>query len=604
MKYVWKKWVIILLAVLILPWITACGRDAGPVPAAAEGAKEQSAPDSRAESTEAEKAGASEEGAAEEETAISEKTVQKNGEIVILYTSDVHCGVKEGFGYAGLQQVRDYLVSQGNEVILLDNGDSIQGEAIGVVTKGEALIRLMNEIGYDIAIPGNHEFDYGMDRFLALTEMAEFPYISCNFNYKGELIFAPYLIRELAGRKIAFVGITTPGTLTSSTPQTFQDSNGNYVYGFMQDESGEKLYSAVQSAVDEARAEGAEFVVAMAHLGNNEACRPWTYADVIANTVGIDVLLDGHSHDTDQVTMKNKIGKTVLRSACGTKMECIGWCRIDAEGEKISGGLYTWNNDTAAPDLLGIQNEMFTAVSEAMEDLDQTMGTVVGTSSAELTINDPVAVNAAGRPVRMVRRAETNLGDFCTDAYRDQTGADIAVIGGGAIRACLPAGELTMGQILDMSPFNNSVSVIEVTGQQILDALEWGARGIPDEYGGFLQVSGLSYEIHSYIDTPCMVNSDGAYDGIKGERRVKNVRADGEAIDPEKTYSLAGQNYTLLNGGDGYTMFNGAKVLQDEAKMDIQALIDYITDTLGGTIGSEYEDPYGQGRIVIVEERP
>ncbi len=528
---------------------------------------------------------------------------ERSADVVILYTSDVHCGVDQGFGYAGLAAIRDYLAAEGNDVILVDDGDSIQGEPIGTMTKGEAIIDLMNQAGYSIAIPGNHDFDYGMDQFLSLAKKAKFEYISCNFNHEGELVFKPYVIRDLGGAKVAFVGVTTPKTLTSSTPKYFQDENGNFVYGFFQDETGEGVYAAVQKAVDEARAEGADYVVVMAHLGDEEECRPWTYADVIENTSGIDVLLDGHSHDTEQVVMKNKDGKDVLRSACGTKLACVGWCRIAKDG-KITTGLYTWNNDVPAPALLGLDNKMGKAVDAASKQLDKKLKEVVANSSVLLTINDPEAVDENGKPIRMVRRAETNLGDLCADAYRDQSGADIAFVNGGGIRANIPAGEITLNDILKVHPFGNAMCVVEVTGQQILDALEWGARKVPGENGGFLQVSGLSYEIHSYLPDPCLVDENTFCAGFEGERRVKNVLVGGEPIDPEAYYTLASHDYMLLNNGDGYTAFEGAELLQDRVKLDNQVLIDYITEALGGVIGEEYEDLTGQGRIVIIEEKP
>ena len=528
---------------------------------------------------------------------------ERSADIVILFTSDVHCGVDQGFGYAGLQQVRDYLVASGNEVILVDDGDNIQGEPLGTMTKGEVSIDLMNKMGYSVAIPGNHEFDYGMEQFLALAERADFDYISCNFNKSGELVFQPYVIRELDGLKVAFVGVTTPETLTSSTPRYFQDENGEFVYGFFQDESGEGVYSAVQSAVDDARAEGADYVVVMGHLGNEEACRPWTYDDVISNTNGIDVFLDGHSHDTDQVIMKNKDGEDVLRSACGTKLACIGWCRIDTEG-KISTGLYTWNNSDPVPALLGIQNEMSEAVAASTDTLNEKLGEVVASSQVDLTISDPVEVDANGRPIRMVRRAETNLGDLCADAYLNQSGADIAFVNGGGIRTNIAAGDITLNDILKVHPFGNAMCVIEVTGQQILDALEWGARAIPSENGGFLQVAGLSYEIHSYIESSCVADENNMFTGVEGEYRVKNVMVGGEPLDMNKIYTLASHNYMLLEHGDGYTMFDGARILQNSVKLDNQVLIDYITESLGGVIGPEYEELTGQGRIVIVEEAP
>lgn len=527
--------------------------------------------------------------------------VDASGDIVILYTSDVHCGIDKGFGYAGLQQIRDSLVAQGNTVLLVDDGDSIQGEPIGTMSRGESIIALMNQLKYDVAIPGNHEFDYGMNQFLHLTEQAEFPYISCNFNHEGELVFAPYIILEENGKRIAFVGVTTPETLTSSTPKYFKDDNGEYVYGFFQDGSGEALYQAVQDAVDSAREEGADYVYVLGHLGNEESCRPWTYADVISNTTGIDVLLDGHSHDTDQVTMKNKAGKDVIRSACGTKLAAVGYSRITPDG-KISCGLYTWNNPESAPALLGIRNELSNAVDGEIRALDETLKKTVAETKVDLTIHDPTEVDNSGAPIRMVRRAETNLGDLCTDAFRDQGGAEIALLNGGAIRTGIEAGEITLGEILAVNPFGNNLCVIEVTGQQLLDALEWGSRAIPGEGGGFLQVSGLSYEINADVESSCKTDENGLFAEVEGARRVQNVLVNGEPINPKGTYSLAGTDYLLLNNGDGFTMFAGAELLQDRVKLDNQVLIDYITETLGGSIGEEYEDPYGQGRIVIIEE--
>lgn len=529
--------------------------------------------------------------------------VERSADIVILFTSDVHCGIDQGFGYAGLSEIYDHLVAQGNKVILVDDGDNIQGEPIGTMTKGEALVDLMNKVGYSVAIPGNHEFDYGMEQFLSLAKQAKFSYVSCNFNHEGELVFDPYVIRELDGMKVAFVGVTTPKTLTSSTPRYFQDENGEFVYGFFQDETGEGVYNAVQSAVDDARAEGADYVVVLGHMGNEEECHPWTYSDVISNVSGIDVFLDGHSHDTDQVVMKDKDGKEVIRAACGTKLSCIGWCRIDTEG-KITTGLYTWNNNESAPALLGIANKTSALVDKATSALEKKLKEVVASSEVLLTINDPEEVDANGKPIRMVRRAETNLGDLCADAYRIQSGADIAFVNGGGIRVSINAGKITLNDILKVHPFGNAMCVIEVTGQQILDALEWGARAIPGENGGFLQVSGLSYEIHSYIESPCKSDENSMFAGIEGERRVQNVLVDGKPIDPEATYTLASHDYMLLNNGDGYTMFDGAPLLQDRVKLDNQVLIDYITETLEGVIGEEYEDLTGEGRIVIVEEKP
>jgi 2',3'-cyclic-nucleotide 2'-phosphodiesterase (5'-nucleotidase family) len=522
-------------------------------------------------------------------------------DLVILFTSDVHCGIDQGWGYAGLYAVKEGLSADYN-VLLVDDGDSTQGEPIGTMTRGESLIDIMNVLGYDVAIPGNHDFDYGMDRFLELTEKANFPYISCNFNKEGELIFPPYLIKEVDGVKIAFVGICTPTTLRTSTPKYFMNDEGEFIYGFMQDETGEALYAAVQKAVDDARAEGAVYVIAMAHLGNEAECEPWTYADVISHTSGIDALLDGHAHDTDQVVMKNKDGQDVVRSACGTKLAHIGALTITTAGE-ISSKLYTWNQDIPAPAMLNLQNAASQAVAQESTVLSEKLKEVVASSTVDLIIYDPVAKTEDGKSVRIVRNTETNLGDLCADAYLDQSGeADIAFVNGGGIRVQLNKGDITLNDILKVHPFGNSMTVIRITGQQVLDALEWSVHALPGEFGGFNQVAGLTFEVDPTIPSPCVQDADGMFDHVDEtmERRVRNVLVAGQPLDPAASYKVASHDYQLLNKGDGYTMYAPCEILQESVKLDNQVLIDYITGTLGGVVGEGYEEPYGQGRIVSV----
>ena len=523
-------------------------------------------------------------------------------DVMVLFTSDVHCGIESNFGYAGLAMVRDAYKNAGYHVLLVDNGDSIQGEPVGTMTTGEANIKLMNAVGYDIATMGNHEFDYGMERFFELSKMANFPYVSCNFNKGGELQFAPYVIKEFDGVKIAFVGISTPKTLTSSTPKYFQDENGNFIYGFFEDETGEGLYNAVQKAVDDARAEGATFVVALAHLGNEDECRPFTYADVIANTTGINALLDGHSHDTYHVEMRNKARETVLRQGCGTKMEGIGYLKIAAKDGAMKAGVMMWNNDDFnATQLYQLDTDVTKAVAEATETLNAKLAEVVAKTDVELTINDPVAVTEDGKAVRIIRNAETNLGDLCADAYRYVSGADIAFVNGGGIRVSIKEGDITLNDILKVHPFGNALCVCEATGQQILDALEFGAKDVPGEFGGFLQVSGLTYEIHTYLPSTVKMDEKRMFVGVEGEYRVKNVMVGGEPLDLEKIYTLASHNYMLQGQGDGYTIFEDNVYTQESVMLDNQVLITYITEGLNGVVGADYANPYGQGRIVAVE---
>ena len=538
--------------------------------------------------------------AAAEGADVPDSETEKNGDVYILYTSDIHCGIDQGFGLAGLKEIRNSLEEAGYTTILVDDGDAVQGEVLGTLTKGEVMIELMNAMHYDLAIPGNHEFDYGMDQLMHFAELADFPYISCNFTKDGELVFAPYQIIEAAGMRIAFVGMTTPKTMSSTSRKTYEDEDGNLIYGFSQSESGETLYRAVQQAVDDARAEGADYVYAMGHMGLEQFCSPYTYADVIANTTGIDVFLDGHSHDTEQVVMKNKEGKDVVRSACGTKMEAIGYSHISKDTGIVETDIWRWGNGVSAPELMGIRNEISGLIQEKEASVEELLDTVIGYSEVLLTISDPEAMDENGRPLRMVRRAETNLGDFCTDAFRDQTGADIAIINGGSLRADIKMGSVTYRDIISAMPYGNTICVIEISGQQILDALEWGVRGLPGESSGFQHVSGLSFDIDVSIPTSCTADENGIFSGVAGEYRVRNVMVGDEPLDVNQTYTLAGNDYTLLKEGSGMKVFNGSKVLQDSVKLDNQCMIDYVQETLNGVIGEAYADPYGQERIRII----
>ena len=531
----------------------------------------------------------------------ADKGTEAGKDVAIFYTSDVHCGIDQNFGYAGLEEMIKYYKESGYETILVDIGDSVQGEPIGTMTDGESVIELMNDMGYDIAIPGNHEFDYGMDQFFSLVQMADFPYISCNFNMEGELIFDPYIIKEVSGMKIAFVGVTTPMTITESNPARFQDENGRFIYGFLQDESGRELYQAVQNAVDSARNEGADYVIVMGHMGEGADNNPWTYSDVIANTNGIDFFMDGHSHDLDQVVMKNKDGKEVPRSAVGTKLNAIGCLTISAEDGSITPDVYYWKNSAAVPNLMHLKNRMKLEVDKELLVLNRILSAKVAETPVDLVINDPFETDNEGNPIRIVRRAETNLADLCVDSFRDQSGADVAILNGGAIRVPILKGDITLDDVLSVFPFGDTMSVIEVTGQQILDALEWGARLVPSENGGFMQVSGLTYEIHTDIESHCTHDINEMFTGVDGEYRVRNVIVGGEPLDLDKTYSLASIDYLLKDAGNGFTMFKGSKILQDQVMLDNQMLRDYLKKALGGTVGEQYWNPYGEGRIVAID---
>ena len=518
-------------------------------------------------------------------------------DVKILYTSDVHCAVDQGWGYGGICAIRQNLAKD-YHVLLVDDGDAIQGEPIGLMTKGEAIIDIMNAAGYDIAIPGNHEFDYGTENFLGLVRKAEFPYISCNFRKEGELVFPAYVIREFDGVRIGFVGVTTPMTIRDSAPKYFMDDMGNYIYDFCQDETGEALYQAVQDAVDGARGEGAEYVVVMAHLGNEAEVSPWTYADVISHTSGIDTWLDGHSHDAEQVVMKNKDGQPVYRSACGTKNANIGVLTISVDGT-ISTELLSWSADISAPGLLGLDNPATEKVAEAAAILDERMNEEIARTVSDLVINEPGVKMRDGKPVRLIQNTETNLGDLCADAYLNHfEDADVAIVNGSGIREGIGSGPITMNDIMKTLPYGTKLDLVKVTGQQLLDILEWSVHSMPEEFGGFEHVAGLTYEVSPDIPTPCLEDEEKMFIGMDETlpRRVSNVRVGDEEIDPDAEYKLVTNDYILVEG-DGFTMFRDEDVLQESDAADSEVLLEYLSDTLGGFVGEEYADPYGQGRM-------
>jgi len=526
--------------------------------------------------------------------------------VVILHTNDVHCGFEAddtSFGAADLAAYKAHLEDEGYDVILVDAGDFVQGGVIGTLSDGEYPMQIMNELGYDAAVPGNHEFDYGMDTFFKLTGEAEFPYLSVNFTdlRTNENPFQAYTVIDAEQYRIAFVGLTTPETPTSSRPSNFQDENGNYIYGFLGGDDGTALYTAVQNAIDAAYTDGADFVFAIGHMGDYVYDDKWSSIAVFEHVSGLTGFIDGHSHSEIIAEGWDKNGNDVWLTSTGTKLQTIGQITITPEREVncelIRKDAYTVSTDENSAEYKAYQ-EMSDFITGIEEQYNELAGTVVAKTDVELTVNDPETGE------RAVRSSETNLGDLCADAYRAKTGADIGLINGGGVRANIAAGNITYGNIINVQPFGNSLCVVEATGQQILDCLEMGAVHTPEENGGFMQVSGISYTVNTYIPSSVTTDENGNFTGVDGEYRVKDVLVNGEPLDPEKIYTVASHNYMLLNGGDGMSMFKDCNMIAKEITLDNQALIDYITDDLGGTVGKEYSDPRGSGRITIVTEAP
>ena len=524
------------------------------------------------------------------------EALEAQKDIVVLYTNDVHCAIDNNIGYAGLASYKAEM-EKDNFVVLVDAGDAIQGDTIGTVSKGEYLVDIMNEVGYDFCVLGNHEFDYGTDVLASLLEKADAQYLNSTITYtgKGTNLLAstvPYVIERYGYLDVAFIDVSTPESITKSTPRYFMEGD-EFVYDFA---AGEDLYKTVQSVVDEVKEKGADIVIVISHLGVEEGSEPNRATDLIANTTGIDAVIDGHSHTTAPCELvANKSGKKVVYTQTGTKLNNIGKLTISKDGS-IKAELVSEAEKDAE----------VTAFIEGLKgEYESLVNTVVAHTAVELSITDE-------NGVRAVRNRETAIGDLCADAYRAVADTDIAFVNGGGIRATIKKGDITTANMISVHPYGNYLCSCYATGAEILDALEHSVANTQaiaaqdgkavGESGGFLQVSGLKFTIDTSVPSSVKKEDKGLFVAVEGERKVKDVyvEKDGEwtPIDPEATYTVACHNYMLQDMGDGYTMFADNQYILDNVMLDNQVIITYICDFLGGNVGEEYSAP--QGRITII----
>ena len=550
----------------------------------------------------------------------------EKSEVTILYTNDVHTYIDKQapeLTYAAIAALKQSYQNAGKKVLLVDAGDHVQGTAYGSMDQGASIIELMNAAGYDAATPGNHEFDYGMDRAKELMRDADFPYLSCNWvDLRTNLRVLPEIkVFVRGGVRIAFVGITTPETFTKSTPAYFMNkAQTKYIYDILGGEDGQKLYSAVQKAVDKAKCL-ADVVIGLGHLGVDPSSSPWTSEEVIAHTTGFDAFIDGHSH----TVMENKqvadaSGRLVTLTQTGSYFANVGEMTIAPDGTISTRLVSTYD-----------QEDVAVAAEQAawVNTVDDMLGEKIAVADTKFYITDP----ATGK--RRIRSGETNLGDFVADGIYtyfnevEQLHCDIAIMNGGGIRSDEDAGYWTFKTCKQVSPFGNVACLMSVTGKQIQDALEFAARfagAEGKENGGFLQVAGATYEIHTDIPNTVQTDDKNVWIGsATGTPRVQNVKiydrhtGTYEPLDPAKTYALAGMNYTLRNLGDGFAMFDGAELIKDYVSEDYLVMSTYAM-IFGGVDAEglphlssansvlaeypgyllDYENPYGAGRISIL----
>ena len=547
-------------------------------------------------------------------------------DVTILYTNDVHTYIDNKSPkptYAAIAALKKSIEDTGRDVLLVDAGDHIQGTAYGSMDDGATIIELMNEAGYDLATPGNHEFDYGMARAKAVIREADFPYVSCNWVdlRTGFNVLPSVKFFFVGGRKIAFVGVTTPETFTKSTPAYFMnDAQTKYIYDILGGEDGQKLYDAVQKAIDKAEFWGADTIIGLGHLGVDPSSSPWTSEEVIAHTHGFTAFIDGHSHTVmanKQVT--DASGKAVTLTQTGSYFKNIGKMTVGADGTITTELIDTYE---------GLDAAVAATASNWISAVDDMLGEEIAVGDTKFYINDP----ATGK--RRIRSGETNLGDFVADGIYtyfneiEELHCDIAIMNGGGIRTDVEAGPWSFKTCKTVSPFGNVACLMSVTGQQIQDALEFGARfagAEGKENGGFLQVAGARYTIHPMIPNTVQTDDKNVWTGSAATPRVSNVEIYDKTtgtykpLDPNATYALAGMNYTLRNLGDGFAMFDGATLIKDYVSEDYLVMSSYAA-MFGGVDANglphlasanspladypgyllNYEDPYGAGRIQMI----
>ena len=505
-------------------------------------------------------------------------------DIVILYTNDVHCGVEDHIGYGGLAFYRNEMKKRTPYVTLVDAGDAVQGAVIGTISNGRYLIEIMNAMGYDLAVPGNHEFDYGMSQFENFAKNLKCGYICCNFKdaVTGQLVFEPYRIMKYGNTKVAFVGATSPDSITSSTPSSFMDALGDYIYDFDGDKTGEKLSATIQKAVDSARDAGADFVILVGHLGENPPFKEWSALNVAARTRGIDAIIDGHSHEVTPCLMaKNLDGREIPVTQTGTKLQYIGQVTIDTKG-KITTDLIE--------KVSGHDEKVDALIAELKGRYENTLKTRLGKTDFDL-----LAVDEKGE--WLLRNAETNLCNFAADAFlaAAEGSADVAFVNAGNLRANMKAGELTYNDALNVSPFGSTLCVCNVRGQTILDELEMSVRLMPQRSGGLLHPAGMTYTIDTSIPTSVQLDDKNVFAGVSGPRRVKDVMIGGKPLDPDKTYSVMASSYVLRERGDGHR-FEGARMTRPDFITDADALAHYIKSF--PTVPEQYKTPQGRMNVV------
>lgn len=504
--------------------------------------------------------------------------------IVILYDNDVHC---EANRYPAIAGFRDAIAASDTAyTALVSSGDFLQGGTFGSISQGENIVKMLNSSKYDVVGLGNHEFDYKTPRLLELAKQIEPAIVSANFtDMQGKRIFKPYIIKQFGDKKIAFLGIVTTSAMLSES-YSFFDKDGKQLYDLHPND----IVKYVQDAVDSARSEGANYVIALSHMGEEPLKGVLTSQDLVAKTTGINVVLDGHSHSTiEQNWVINAKGDSILVTQTGTKFQNIGKLYISPDGKFKTTLIPIDSIKTISPKA----KATFDSIEKS---LSATLNQRIAESKYALTINDE-------NGKRAIRNQETNLGDLVADALRfaPKNIVQISLVNGGGIRAGIDAGEITYKNVLDAIPYNNDICIIQASGQQIMDALEVSSASAPDEFGGFLQVSGLRYTIDTNITNTIVIDTSDFSLNVTGERRVKDIQVENRdgnfsPIEAKTQYIVCTSVYLARENNENRAL-SKAPILKDRFMTDTNALIKYLSEKLNGTVPDAYSKK--QGRITI-----
>jgi len=520
-------------------------------------------------------------------------------DIAIVHINDVHCGLNDSIGYDGFVLYRNELKKKYKYVISVDVGDHVQGGTLGSLSEGMAMIKIMNKIGFDVAILGNHEFDYGIDQLFKFKENLTSKYICSNFYYRKNhtRVFNASKIIDCGGKKIGFIGVVTPLTLSITFLSTVKDENGELVYDFLSEK--DVLYNDIQQAIDEIKG-NVDYIILLTHLGMS--LEKYTSEDLLSNLTGVTAVLDAHTHKVYNVTSKDKEEKEIHITQTGTKLEAIGTLILKEDGSITSETISEVpepSDKTNATTIFRskknrwVDTEMKEYLDSIWAEYKDELNIIVGNCSFDFIIRPE---NETDSKYIFCRYKECTLGNLISDAIRDAGKTDITILNGGCIRNNMKNGTLSRARIIEVLPWFGNLVVKEITGQDILDALEFGVSKLPSSSAGFPQVSGITFDVDTTINSSVLTDSTGMFLNVTGKRRVSNVKINGEDLNLTKKYNATLREY-LSTGGDGYSMFGKYDVTKDCLISETDQLSAYIGNALKGEIPEEYKDL--QGRINI-----